>query len=226
MFVARTLSAGTRSRARLAFQIASACCSKRGPSSATQFRYGEAVPHQQVARASHVVERVVGVAAVVVEPASGQPPRDPLQVAEAVGQLVDVQRPAGSQHTPELLQARVGVDDMLEHAARQDGLEVGVVVGQPAGLGRRDVGLDVGKPLETLQPVGIGLRPVVERGHGQTRRLEQMRDLPPAAAPVQHGCRCVASDARRDRLVLAHLRARPEIDVRSALRDGLHRRSL
>lgn len=60
---------------------------------------------------------------------------DALQVAIAVGQVVDQQPTAGRDHAMELPQRAPRVGDVLEHAARQDEPELRVVVGQLDRLG-------------------------------------------------------------------------------------------
>lgn len=111
----------------------------------------------------------MGLGAVVVEAGALG---DPLQVGEAVGQLVDVQRAAGLQHAGQLLEAGVAVQQGLQHAAAQHGGEARVGVGQSARIAG-DVRAHVGVALECHLGVGCVVA------------AQEVGDLAQPAAPVQ-----------------------------------------
>jgi hypothetical protein len=136
---------------------------------------------EHVPRRARRVEKLVGLGAVVVEAGALG---DPLQVGEAVGQLVDVQRSPGPQHSSQLVEAGVGVQHVLQHAATEHGGEARVGIGQSARIAG-DVRAHVGVPLERHLGIGCVVAAVIEGGHVEVDAAQEVGDLAQPAAPVQ-----------------------------------------
>jgi N-acetylglucosaminyl-diphospho-decaprenol L-rhamnosyltransferase len=178
---------------------------------APKLLHGKAVtaeqPHDAVLRINAIVRKL----AVVVEPEEA---RNPLCVGVAVRQVRDVERAAERKDTADLLEARVRIVDVLEHAARQDGVEAPRWEGKDDRV-RTEVDLDPRKPFEWRDHGGVEAFAVIERNYVGTLLSQEGCYLAEPTAPVEDATRVAACEAARERSVLEHLRPRAEMNFGS-----------
>jgi hypothetical protein len=170
----------------------------------------EPVAFEELLRRSLGVHTVIRELTVVVQP---EQPRDLLGVRVAIRKVRDVEDAARTKDARDLIEASVGVVDVLEDAARKNGVEACIVEGQANRFGAQ-VSVDLRKPLEWLGCRRLQIRSIVERDRVNAFLSEHGRDLAPAAAPVQHPAGPALRQIARQGAVLEHLRARPKVGVK------------
>ena len=112
----------------------------------------------------------------------------------------------------DLVEAPVRVGDVLEHAARQYRVEAVVLERELDRIGA-EVSLDLRKALERLDRRLVEPFAVVERDDLHPLGPEEGRNLPVAAAPVEHAAGVASREVAGELPVLEHLRAGAQVDV-------------
>jgi hypothetical protein len=181
---------------------------------ASEFADGEAMADEQLLHAPLRVHAVVGKLTVVVEPEQAG---DLLRVRVAIREVRDVEHAAGAQYASYFFETSVTVLDMLENAARENGVEASILEGQSHRVGTQ-VSLDFGKALERQRRRGLQISSIVESDRVDALLPEQRGDLSPPAAPVEQPAGPAARQVACKRPILEHLRARAKIGV-----EGSHR---